>query len=663
MSFVLAVEPDASQARVLRQIVTRRIDAELVVVATTEAAIKAIDRRTPDLILVSVLLSPRDEDGLFSHLRTLSDAAHIQTLTIPQLQRRAPAAKKSSGFSFRKKKKVEAAPAGCDPDVFAEEVSAYLARAIELHSQTTHAAPAARLPEPPHQTAASAPAADEAAPPEPEWRDTAPEPPDAIVDGRVAVPFAPSAEMDPTDALFAAQPLRSEEAPPAAGEHPLTVDEAVRQGWIDVGLDELVHHLGLEPGAPQADARSAETPAAPATEPTGHPGVSAEAQLAAELERARQEAERIRELELARALEEADRVRATAIAQAQQEAELVRQRELARAQAEADRVREAELARAQEAADRLRQAELARAQQEADRLRQVELARAEAEAQARLAAEVERVQRAAEERQQAELSRLQAEAEAERLRAVMAARAEAEAEARRALAAEMQQLRQEEVSRVRAEVEGRLSAELENARAEADRLREAELARVQAEAHALRLTAAEQARAAAEAAASHALEAEVARVRAEAETRLKQELETIREEAVQLRRTGEFEARQAAEEARQTAEKVPRGRDPGRTGNRGSREPHARNRAPARARRSGCAPRSRARPGACGCRQAAAQRARRHPPAGRADAPGGQLTRPGRRRGESAVRPAAVADVRAATGLRSASDARPRRGA
>ena len=40
----------------------------------------------PDLVLLSALLSPSDEDELFECLRTLPDSTHVQTLTIPQIR-------------------------------------------------------------------------------------------------------------------------------------------------------------------------------------------------------------------------------------------------------------------------------------------------------------------------------------------------------------------------------------------------------------------------------------------------------------------------------------------------------------------------------------------------------------------------------------------------
>src|ERR1700674_4222491 len=87
MSVVLVVEPDSSQAEKLRRAVRGRLDAELLLVSTTAGAITAMDRAVPDLVLISALLSPRDEDALFAHMRSLDGASHLQTLTIPQLSK------------------------------------------------------------------------------------------------------------------------------------------------------------------------------------------------------------------------------------------------------------------------------------------------------------------------------------------------------------------------------------------------------------------------------------------------------------------------------------------------------------------------------------------------------------------------------------------------
>src|SRR2546426_5704519 len=136
MSVVLTIEPDSSQAEASRGILASREGVELVLVTSTGAAIEAIDRQVPDLILVSALLSPRDEAEIVAHLRSIDDAGHLQTLTIPQL-RRAEESSRASSFFGRKKKKPAAAPAGCDPAVFAEEVATYLARGREVRNQAS----------------------------------------------------------------------------------------------------------------------------------------------------------------------------------------------------------------------------------------------------------------------------------------------------------------------------------------------------------------------------------------------------------------------------------------------------------------------------------------------------------------------------------------------
>src|SRR5258707_7807899 len=128
MSVVLVLEPDGAQAEQLLRVLRKRVRAEAILVTSPAAAIEVIENATPDLILVSALLSPRDEDRLTAHLRTLENAPHLQTLTIPRL-----AAPGAAGFGvaernalgrFRQKKPTAPArPAGCDPDVFAAEIT------------------------------------------------------------------------------------------------------------------------------------------------------------------------------------------------------------------------------------------------------------------------------------------------------------------------------------------------------------------------------------------------------------------------------------------------------------------------------------------------------------------------------------------------------------
>src|SRR4051812_8978449 len=138
MSVVLVLEPDGAQAEQLLRVLRKRVRAEAILVKSTAAAIEVIDNQTPDLILVTALLSPRDEDRLMGHLRSLEGAAHLQTLTIPQLAVAGDDSEEPQRTAlgrFRKKKPAAAARAGCDPDVFAQEISSHLAHALEIKSR------------------------------------------------------------------------------------------------------------------------------------------------------------------------------------------------------------------------------------------------------------------------------------------------------------------------------------------------------------------------------------------------------------------------------------------------------------------------------------------------------------------------------------------------
>ena len=85
MQIVLAIEPDLRQAAIIKRIVRDKELADVVVVETRDAALEAIRKEIPDVLLLSALLSPRDEDELIAHLRLLDGAEHLQTHTIPQL--------------------------------------------------------------------------------------------------------------------------------------------------------------------------------------------------------------------------------------------------------------------------------------------------------------------------------------------------------------------------------------------------------------------------------------------------------------------------------------------------------------------------------------------------------------------------------------------------
>src|SRR5687767_13642748 len=139
MALVLAIEPDIRQGGILKRVVRELVQAELILVESRDAAIAAIDQQIPDVILLTALMSPRDEDELVTHLRRLGAAEHLQTHTIPLLsasRASEPAAKGGLLGKFRKRKEAEPM-GGCDPEVFAGEVRNFLARAAELKAEAT----------------------------------------------------------------------------------------------------------------------------------------------------------------------------------------------------------------------------------------------------------------------------------------------------------------------------------------------------------------------------------------------------------------------------------------------------------------------------------------------------------------------------------------------
>src|SRR5687767_4052333 len=151
MSSVLVVQPDDVQADVLERIFEKRVGADLVMVGTTMQAIDQIARRMPDLILLSALLSPRDEDALIAHLRSLDGASHLQTITIPQFRTGQATASVKKGGLFSKKSKAPA-PVGCDPMVFAEEVVTRLKEASEIRNRPPAAKSFTNVIAPPAQS-------------------------------------------------------------------------------------------------------------------------------------------------------------------------------------------------------------------------------------------------------------------------------------------------------------------------------------------------------------------------------------------------------------------------------------------------------------------------------------------------------------------------------
>lgn len=151
MSIILAIEPDRRRAAQLTGMARAHLRAELLVAPDAAQAIEALDGRVPDVLLTAPLLPSHEEAAMAEHLRQLGPAAtHVQTLTIPLLaggaDRDRPVLSAFRRDRGRKGNRTE--PEGCDPAVFAEQITEYLREAQERRD----------APAPPRQ--APAPAAD-----------------------------------------------------------------------------------------------------------------------------------------------------------------------------------------------------------------------------------------------------------------------------------------------------------------------------------------------------------------------------------------------------------------------------------------------------------------------------------------------------------------------
>jgi hypothetical protein len=195
---VLAIEPDIRQAAIVKRVVRERVQADVVVVDSRDAAIAALRTAIPDVLLVSALLSPRDEDDLIAHLRTLEGASHLQTHTIPQLASALGPGEGGRGgllSAFRRKKPAGSAPAGCDPDLFGDEIREFLRRAADRKREAAETGVVTPLP---------------------------------ARGGRAAETVAPAAAEEPVSAPgsswaspFEWRPAADRRTPPAAAESPI----------------------------------------------------------------------------------------------------------------------------------------------------------------------------------------------------------------------------------------------------------------------------------------------------------------------------------------------------------------------------------------------------------------------------------------------------------
>jgi len=154
MSIIVAIEPDRRRATQLNAMARAHLRAELLVAPTAAQAIESLNGRIPDVLLTAPLLPSHEEAAMADHLHQLGPAAaHVQTLTIPLLAGGADRERPVLS-AFRRDKggrnRNRTEPEGCDPAVFAEQITEYLREARERRE----------APAPPPLRPAPAPAVD-----------------------------------------------------------------------------------------------------------------------------------------------------------------------------------------------------------------------------------------------------------------------------------------------------------------------------------------------------------------------------------------------------------------------------------------------------------------------------------------------------------------------
>lgn len=132
MSIILAIEPDRRRAAQLTGMARAHLRAELLVAPTAAQAVDALDGRVPDVLLTAPLLPSHEEAAMADYLRQLgAAAAHVQTLTIPLLAGGSGERDRPVLSAFRRERTSRTEPEGCDPAVFAEQITEYLREAKE----------------------------------------------------------------------------------------------------------------------------------------------------------------------------------------------------------------------------------------------------------------------------------------------------------------------------------------------------------------------------------------------------------------------------------------------------------------------------------------------------------------------------------------------------
>ena len=147
MALILAVDPERRQHEALACLARELDGHELLSASSCADALAALDRRSPDLVLLPLLLPEAEEGELLSSLRAQAGGADVRALSIPllKLPNAAPAAPTSGHPAWldqilHPKDPADSAADECEPAVFADLIRGYLESAREAAADALAAA-------------------------------------------------------------------------------------------------------------------------------------------------------------------------------------------------------------------------------------------------------------------------------------------------------------------------------------------------------------------------------------------------------------------------------------------------------------------------------------------------------------------------------------------
>lgn len=141
MALILAVDPEQRQHAALACLARELDGHELLSAASCAEALTALERRSPDLVLLAALLPPSEEGELLSRLRDQA-GTDVPALTIPQLKlpdavaQPAPASMHPAWLNqiLHPQDTSEQPGEECEPAVFADLIRSYLGPVHEVVS-------------------------------------------------------------------------------------------------------------------------------------------------------------------------------------------------------------------------------------------------------------------------------------------------------------------------------------------------------------------------------------------------------------------------------------------------------------------------------------------------------------------------------------------------